>query len=1028
MPDTSLFDSEYSRLNPEQRLAVDSIEGPVMVIAGAGTGKTQTIALRIGKILQTTQINPSNILCLTFTESAATNMRQRLTNLIGSTAYGVRIGTFHAFCNSIITDHPEIFLTSKSDSVAISNIKQIQLIRTLIDQLPSTSTFKNIASPYYYQGDIIKNISTLKREAVAVEDFRKLINESAAFVAQASPLVEKLSILRATARAFTDINNLVTSLATSIPPSLYRSRLELISAQELTASEYKSVVKTFITQTADNLPKNQDLLTLYSAYQQQLGSLGLFDYDDMILWVINALNNNSLLLSELQERYQYVLIDEFQDTNSAQFEVINLLTSHDSQPNLFVVGDDDQSVYRFQGASVENIFRFYQKYQPHLAVIALKNNYRSHRLILETSQNVITKNLNRVTHFIPQLDKSPVSVQDFDPDPINLFTGRSPLDEAHFVVTKIQSLISSGVRPNEIAVLYRNNADKNDLLPLLGQQDIHYILGDSRDILDNIYLQQLITLFEYFTDPQDSTFARILCFSFLKVHPTHIFRYLRQGIVSKRIARIQRRLNRGLKKISTLLPDQFFNWVIRRFLFLKWVLKRADIDLLSQLNGLYSHLKSALNSDRISFTDWVLGLQILAENHQGLTVPPLLANEAGSIRLLTVHKAKGQEFEHVFLYQVTSGKWDNAATRQLIRLPLGIVKTESVLSVIDASLEEDRRLFYVALTRAKRQIYISYSQSSYSARPQIVSQFVNEIDPHLVESIATTPESEVDSLQAFYSPTTPTISSVGLTSYLQQFLSTKYKFNVTHLNSYHRCPLCFFFRTILRLPSPKTSSLSFGTAVHGALAYLTETYKSQNQLISLSRLQQIFTNNLARENLNAQDYKYLLTQGHQYLAGYYQHYHDEFNGHCLTEHDFKFYRVQLGDIPLTGKIDKLELLPDHKINVVDYKTGKPDSKSRELSPEGDYYRQLVFYKLLCDSAPGFPYQVTSGTIDFVQPNQAGQFVRKNYQLTSDMTAQLSADIQSVWKKIQSLEFPVGEKCDDPDHLHYLAGKYFGSHA
>ena len=158
------YSKEYQRLNSQQKKAVDTIEGPVMVIAGAGTGKTQTIALRIGKILKETQVNPSNILCLTFTENAALNMRERLISLIGPTAYSVRIATFHAFCNSIIKDHPEYFLTTTTESEAIDDVTKIEIVRALIDALPTTSPFKNIAAPYLYQKDILGAISTLKKK------------------------------------------------------------------------------------------------------------------------------------------------------------------------------------------------------------------------------------------------------------------------------------------------------------------------------------------------------------------------------------------------------------------------------------------------------------------------------------------------------------------------------------------------------------------------------------------------------------------------------------------------------------------------------------------------------------------------------------------------------------------------------------------------------------------------------------------------------------------------------------------------
>jgi len=339
-------------------------------------------------------------------------------------------------------------------------------------------------------------------------------------------------------------------------------------------------------------------------------------------------------------------------------------------------------------------------------------------------------------------------------------------------------------------------------------------------------------------------------------------------------------------------------------------------------------------------------------------------------------------------------------------------------------LEEDRRLFYVALTRAKRQIYLSYSRFNDSRREQLASQFISEINPKLVEKINSDSTIETAALKTLFNPAIPQLQSVNLASYLQNYLSTQYRFNITHLNSYLQCPLCFFFKTILRLPYPKTKSLSFGTSVHGALAYLTQIYKKENTLIPLTKLLFVFDQNLKRENLSKNDFQDLLTHGHQVLTDYYEHYKSDFNGRCLTEHDFKFHNIRFDDIPLTGKIDKIEFLSGNSVNVVDYKTGKPDSKYQQLSPEGDYYRQLVFYKLLCSEAKSFPYEVVSGTVDFIEKNNKNLFVRKNYSLTATNVDKLKSQIEEVFNKIKSLDFTPNPKCEDKDHLHYLFGKYF----
>jgi len=1045
------FNSEYQKLNPEQKLAVDTIEGPVMVIAGAGTGKTQTIALRIGKILQETQINPSNILCLTFTENAALNMRQRLLDLIGSSAYSVRIATFHAFCNSVIKDHPEYFLKSTVESEAIDDITQIEVVRSLIDKLPSVSPLKNLNFTYFYQKDIISSLSTLKKENISPTRFEELIKFAADFVTLAIPVAEKLQNIRATAKAETEITDLISSLSTNPKiNSLYQIRLQyflnLYQSETISLSELKKNIKDFIENLNNNLPKIRDLSIIYRSYQQTLLERGLYDYEDMILWVISVFQTHPELLLQYQEIYQYLLVDEFQDTNSAQMEILNLLTKNQSRPNIFVVGDDDQSIYRFQGASVENVYSFYQKYQKDIKLIVLKNNYRSHQLILDSSRDVINHNQSRITQYINNLDKSLKSVATYDPNPINLFIANSVNEENYWISQKIKSLIASGVSPSQIAVLYRNNADVDDLLPYLSQNDLHYLRSDSINILDTLEIQQLLTLLKYLANPEDSTLLfHVLSFNFINFKALNLYKLfhlvskndlslsevifdekflVKNNFSPKFIKKLRNFTLRVVKiqKESFNLPaDELFNLIIRKFNYLPYILKSGDLSLLKQLNALYSHLKQSLAVDKIDLFTWVKKLDLLFENNLPLNSPPLLADVDNSLRLMTVHKAKGLEFEHVFLIKVLSGKWDNSSSRSLIKLPLGILHYDIAAS---ESLEEDRRLFYVALTRAKKQIYISYSRFNDSHREQLASQFITEIDPKSIQKITADSRLEKESLLTLLPASTPKLQSINLSSYLLNYLSTSYRFNITHLNSYLKCPLCFFFKTILRLPYPKTKSLSFGTSVHGALAYLTEIYKDENKLIPLDKFLFIFDSNLKKENLSSSDYQDLLSHGHQVLTDYYQHYQNEFNGRCLTEHDFKFYNVRMDDIPLTGKIDKIEFLSGNQVNVVDYKTGKPDSKYQELSPEGDYFRQLVFYKLLCSEAKGFPYEVVSGTIDFIEKNNKNQFIRKNYQLTNDDVAKLKSQIIEVFSKIKSLDFTPSPKCDDPDHLHYLFDKYF----
>lgn len=1047
------FDTEYQKLNPEQKKAVDTIDGPVMVIAGAGTGKTQTITLRIGKILKETQTNPSNILCLTFTDSAAINMRSRLLDLIGSDAYGVKMCTFHSFCNSVIKDNPQFFLFSQKESVALDDVKKIQIIRSLIEKLSINSQLKNINSLYFYQNDIASAIQNLKRENITSQKLQSLIDDAANFVKIGDSFASKLGQIRATAKASSEITTIIKDLVYQLKDlPIYQTKinlfLNLYGNESISLSDLKKNVKDLIEKTAANIFKQQDLLTLYIGYQQQLKELNLYDYDDMILWVIDAFKNNPELLLDYQEKFQYLLVDEFQDSNNSQYEIISLLTQNQEKPNIFVVGDDDQSIYRFQGASIENIFSFYQKYKKDISTIVLKNNYRSHRLILDSSNSVISHNQNRISRYIEDLDKSLSSAKDFDPDPINLFAAADSNEENFYIATKIKELIESGTKPDQIAVLFRNNSDVNDLLPYLSQLNIKYLRSDSVDIFKSIEIQQLLTLLKYLVNPtDDQSLGKILSFKFLGIASGDLYKlylFIRQNKLSlfeiigskEKLASIPISPKSIIKlynfylrtaKVQKLINNQpvteVFNFIIRRFKFLSFILKNRDIDLLKQLNTLYSHLKNALSIDPITLEEWVNGLSLLQENKLELKSPPLIDDLENSIKLMTVHKSKGLEFEHIFLIKVLSGKWDNASSRNLIKLPLGISASDAI-QIDNKDIEEDRRLFYVALTRAKNQIYISYPRFNDSGKEQLHSVFINEIDDQLIQKISSNSQTQTQSLHLFFDNNSPVLLSKNLSAYIKNYLDTSYKFNITHLNSYLKCPLCFFFKTILHLPAPKTRSLSFGTSVHGALSYLYVSLKKENKLISLEKFLEVFEQNLQREQITQSDYQDLLSHGQKILTNYYQHYQNSFIGDYFSERDFKFYGARLDNIPITGKIDLIQVADKKNANVIDFKTGRPDGKYKELSPQGDYFRQLVFYKLLCQQSKGFPYQINQGTIDFIETNSKNQFVQKTFNLTQDDVEKLKILITDTFKKISNLEFAPSPDCDDKDHLHYLFDKYF----
>lgn len=389
------------RLNKAQQAAVDHIYGPLLVLAGPGTGKTQLLSARIAHILKATDANAHNILCLTFTESAAQNMRERLSSIIGPDAYDVHIGTYHSFGSDIIRSYPEYFeavdLESGKDTrleKPLNDIQQIQIVSSILENLPYDSPLR---SARHYVKSIVSTISELKRGLYTPDSLRALATENLRLCHELSPQIADCleGIKRFPSKAdqsialFEQVCSLLephAGLAELACDELEHALAEAVdqnSSKPLTAWKNTWLQKDdhdqFVFTDTDVHKKMSELAKIFDRYQQTLAEQQLYDYDDMILRAIEALKKHADLRFTLQEKYQFILLDEFQDTNAAQFELVRLLGDNpvnEGQPNIFAVGDDDQAIYAFQGAHASNMLQFLREYQS-VAVVNLTENYLS---------------------------------------------------------------------------------------------------------------------------------------------------------------------------------------------------------------------------------------------------------------------------------------------------------------------------------------------------------------------------------------------------------------------------------------------------------------------------------------------------------------------------------------------------------------------------------------------------------------------------------------------------------------------------
>lgn len=456
-------------------------------------------------------------------------------------------------------------------------------------------------------------------------------------------------------------------------------------------------------------------------------------------------------------------------------------------------------------------------------------------------------------------------------------------------------------------------------------------------------------------------------------------------------------------KESINLPlVEFFDLIVKESGYLEHLLKKENqLEELNRLNSLFAQLKdwNRANTDR-RLSDFLDYLTLIKEN--GLTLPAQeLSTQKDAVCLMTAHKSKGLEFEHVFIMNAVDRQWGNSPDRGKIDVPPTLLK----VALPHEKNEDERRLFFVAMTRAKKSLTFSYPKENAQGRPTVPSMFVSEIDPTLICKVDSTAieDEALQRLQMLFLVPKPTASE-DHRAYVQSLLKN-YTLSVTHLNNYLRCPRLFYYNNVLCVPQAKSRHLAFGTAIHESLKDLQLSVREGSTMDRETLIAQ-FEKHLSHEILSQQEFRGGLDLGQRTLTEYYDFYRDAFHPNVLLEYDFRPHGVIVDGVPITGKLDKIELRDEAErtVHVVDYKTGNPDSKKDALGPQGEYRRQIIFYKLLCDESKKFPYTMVSGEIDFVQKSKSGDFVRKIFHPSPEELTDLRTQIRAVYDDIQALKF------------------------
>ena len=978
------FQSLYRKLNPEQKQAVDAIEGPVMVIAGPGTGKTQILTLRIANILGRTDTPPDAILALTFTESAAFAMRKRLVEIVGSPAYRIHIHTFHGFCNDIIQRYPESF-PRIIGATSLTEIDKILLMQEIIKTAP-LQKLRPFGDPFYYLNSVLGAISQLKRENISVLDF-------------------ELSILKE------------------------RSRLMELPDLTHLKGAHKGKIKGAYQTELDKLASSQELALLYQRYEEALAEKRLYDFEDMILEVVRMLQSDAEFQLRIQEEFLYILADEHQDANNAQNKLLELLSCYHDEPNLFIVGDQKQAIYRFQGASLEN-FLYFKKRYPKALLISLKTNYRSEQGILDAANLLIQK--SPVSELIEV--ELVAAKKGAGLPPVRLLQFSQPDRERMFVAGEIRRLIDEGVVPHEIAVLYRKNSDAEPMATALERLGVPFIIESQENVLDDPEIRKVTAFMRAVSRFGDEPLLfELLHMDFLNVRPLDVYKLARYRAREKLglgdiLSSVQHLKRAGvakpaqIRKLFSLLTSfatlarnrpalEALEHMLDESGYVSHVLTLPSaVETLAKLNGLVDTFKEAVAAHHAYTMADLVEYVALLERHNVSVRKDAEVLSPERVRLMTAHRSKGLEFDQVYVLGLQDGHWQSRGSRTHFYLPFSKPRDEA------EEEGDDRRLFYVALTRARNLVTLSFAGTKQDGGAALPSQYIEEIAAHVAVEDTTSFEAAISPV-AEIMPRHPAEHSMKDKLFLNELFADQ-GLSVTALNNYLRCPWNYFYGNLLRVPKAPDKYALFGNAIHRALKELYESVE-RGQTLTKTEFIERFNMAAGREPFSEFDLEEAKKKGEKALDSYYDRYRETWGAQTLSE--FKINAVfplhGLPSIPVRGILDRVEFTDGSGVIVFDYKTGKPKSRNeiegKTKSSLGEYKRQLNFYYLLLSLYERGKWRMEEGVIDFIEPDPKGRFHQERFIIDPSEVDELKQTIERVAQEIYDLSF-WDTRCEKQD--------------
>lgn len=898
-------------MNDEQRLAVEYNDGPLLIVAGAGTGKTHTITEKIKYLLSKKLANPHEILALTFTEKAAYEMEERVDRAMPYGYFQMNISTFHGFADQILKDRANHIGLSFGFKLMTEAESIIFLRKNLF--LFNLKYFRPLGNPNKFLESLQKHFNRLKDEDISPKEYLKWSKKN----------------------------------------------------------------------SNEEFEKYKELAEAYVKYQALKIKAGVFDFSDLIFYLNELFKKRPAILNYYRNIYKYVLVDEFQDTNIAQYNLLKLLCPPDKKPKLTVVGDDSQAIYKFRGASVSNIMAFISDYK-NVKQISLIQNYRSYQPILDTAYNLIKNNDPDTLEAKLGISKKLIAVNKPQKDSgqarmtmITFNLSEKIEEEADFVTSEISKL-KKNYKFSDFAILVRANNHSDSFIRSLNRSGVPYQFLGPGSLYKKEEIIDLIAYLKVLYDLEDSV-------SFYRVLSMDIFDLDKKDLAL--LISLSRRINKSLFQTLEIylsfydksLTEKEFNIYKNYLPFIKEKTRKKSLDIYKMVNKHLALLKKetagqilyyffeqtgylnkliTYKTDKeekiaLNVSKFFGQLKNFESEHEDASVTTVvefieMSMELGespiaaktdvcqydAVNILTVHSAKGLEFPVVFLVNLTKNRFPTIERRESIPLAEELIK--EILPIGDYHLEEERRLFYVGLTRSKEKVYLTASKFYGEGKRQ------NKISPFVFEAMG---EEKIKKSELIKKEEKNQLSIFDYKKNEEQIIKQKnnlINFSYSQIETYNTCPLQYKYQYVLRLPTQTTAPLAFGNTIHKTLQRFYQEYKQDNT-IGKKRLLEIFQESwipLGYQSVAHEKDKKI--RGEKILINFFNTFHHKNLKILALEKNFK---IKLrDDVFIVGKIDRVDEKNAKTLEIIDYKTGKkPDEEKLKKNI------QLAIYAMAIDS-------------------------------------------------------------------------------